>query len=205
MGPRGLPKVRVEKDAPALNDLQLAQLAREDTKMEEVLLRRLYPQIFNVAWSIMGSRWLADEVSQVAAVQVVKSLDNFRGIGSLESWARRITCRVASKMLKKERRSNLLVPLVDEEHASQSEPIDRTLWRRNLFEKLLSEMARIPRKRRIPFQLHVVYGYTVSEVAEMTNVSPNTVKDRLRTVYKEIRKIMDENPNLRGAMLEAIS
>jgi DNA-directed RNA polymerase specialized sigma24 family protein len=66
-------------------------------------------------------------------------------------------------------------------------------------------MERIPQRRRVTLQLHLIYGYTVPEVAEITDSSPNTVKDRLRTAYNELRMIMDENPTLRTAMLEAIS
>ena len=189
----------------SLEDLKLARLARQDVKMEEVLLRRLYPKIFQIAWTVVGSRWLADEVAQHAALQVLKSLDSYSGVGSLESWAGRITCRVSSKIIKKERRNKRLIPLDEESRASVAEPMDNALSRRKVFEKLAHEMESIPRKRRVPLQLHLVYGYTVNEVAELTSSSPNTVKDRLRTAYKELRSIMEENPHLRVAMLEAIS
>ncbi len=194
-----------EKNVPtSLTDLQLAHMACNDSKAEEFLLRRLYPSIFNIAQTIVGSRWLADEVAQLTAVQVLKSLDSFRGEGSLESWAGRITYRVSAKIIRRERKSKTLLPL-SEENASSDEPADRTLSRRLLFDRLLFEMEKIPSKRRVPLQLHLVYGYTVNEVADLTDVSPNTVKDRLRTAYKELRTIMDEQPNLRRAMLEAIS
>ena len=201
-----LQKYTVDKNERfSLSDFELAQTALEDSDTEEALLRRLYPKILHVAWSIVGNRWMADEVAQVAAVQVLKSLDSFSGVGSLESWAGRITCRVSMRMLKSERKAKVLLPLECAEKVSSNESVDNALWRRKLFEKLICKMETIPQRRRIPLQLHLIYGYTVPEVAEITNSSPNTVKDRLRTAYNELRTIMDENPTLRAAMLEVIS
>ncbi len=201
-----LQKYAVDKnERNSLSDVAFARAALEDPDTEEALLRRLYPKILHVAWSIMGDRWMAEEVAQVAAVQVLKSLDGFSGLGSLESWAGRITCRVSMRMLKREKKAKALVPLECAEKVSSNESVDNALGRRRLFEKLICKMDSIPKRRRIPLQLHLVYGYTVPEVAEITNSSPNTVKDRLRTAYNELRMIMDENPTLRTAMLEAIS
>jgi DNA-directed RNA polymerase specialized sigma24 family protein len=66
-------------------------------------------------------------------------------------------------------------------------------------------MEDIPQKRRVSLLLHLAHDYTVSEVAELTNVSPNTVKDRLRTAYKELRAILEGNPDLQSGILEEIS
>ena len=38
--------------------------------------------------------------------------------------------------------------------------------------------------------------------AELTEASPNTVKDRLRTAYREVRSILRKSPDLRLAILE---
>lgn len=196
----------VEQKIPnSMSDIELARMAREDTKAEEALLRRLYPKIFQIAWSVVGSRWLADDVAQVAAVQVLKSLHGYSGVGSLESWAGRIAYRVSMRMVVSERqRKKKMFPLL-EEKVSVEEGTEKSLSRRILYEKLVGKMDTIPRKRRIPLLLHLAYGYTVGEVAELTDASPNTVKDRLKTAYKELQTIVEEHPTLRAAMLEEIS
>jgi RNA polymerase sigma-70 factor (ECF subfamily) len=198
--------VMVEVRIPiAISDLQLAQMARSDPNAKENLLRRVYPKIFQIARFAAGSRRQADDIAQIAAMEVLKSLDTFGGTGSIESWVGRITYRVAMKTLKKEQWiENMFFPLSEDILPSSENP-EMTASKRQLFDRLVSKMARIPAKRRIPLLLRLVYGYKVSEVAELTEVSPNTVKDRLKTAYRELRTILDEHPNLRAAMLEEIS
>lgn len=196
----------VEENNPiSINDLQLAQAAQKDRKVEEQLLRRLYPKIFQVARFAAGNRRQADDIAQIAALEVVKSLENYSGSGPIEAWAARITYRVAMRTIKKERQiEGVLFPLSGDAVSSGDCP-ESTASRKQLFETLVSNMENIPGKRRIPLLLHLAYGYTVSEVAELTAVSPNTVKDRLKTAYRELRVILDEHPNLKAAMLEEIS
>ena len=189
----------------SLNDIQLARMAREDPQVEEKLLHRVYPKIFQVVRFAAGSRRQADDIAQIAAMEVVKSLESFGGIGSIEAWAGRIAYRVTMKTLKKERqRDRLLYPFSEEDIPSDENP-EKSVSRRRVFETLLSKIEKIPTKRRIPLLLHLAYGYTVSEVADLTEVSPNTVKDRLKTAYREMRAILNDHPSLRAAMLEEIS
>ncbi|MBN2342220.1 MAG: sigma-70 family RNA polymerase sigma factor [Deltaproteobacteria bacterium] len=195
----------------ALSDIQLAQAAREDAKAEETLLRRVYPKIFHVAWAAIGNRELAEDATQIAALEILKSLHTFRGIGSLESWSGRIAHRVSSRIIQKERPKERRLLSLDFIEAIEENEIDDTqdtenyLVRKKLFQTFLDKLEVVPQNRRIALLLHLAYGYTVQEVAELTNVSPNTVKDRLRTAYKELRSILKDHPELQAAILEEIS
>ena len=188
-----------------LSDLQLVRMAQEDPIVEEKLLRRIYPRIFQIAQFAAGGGRLADDIAQLAALEVVKCLHTFGGTGSIESWAGRITYRVAMKALRKEQKRTMMQFPLSEEQISNDDNPEKSVSREQLFRKLLSKMDKIPRKRRVPLLLHLAYGYTVDEVAELTEVSRNTIKDRLKTAYVEFRTILDEHPNLRAAMLEEIS
>jgi len=188
-----------------LNDIQLARTALKDPGAEEALLRRLYPKIIQTALTIVGDRSMADDVAQIAALQILKSLDKFRGEGSLDAWAGRITCRAAIRLAKREQRLvKRFVPISDTKSPTDDR-MENELSRRSIFEKLIAHLQKMPWKRRVALLLHLAHGYTVHEVAEITEVSPNTVKDRLRTAYKELRSIMDKNPSLRTEILEEIS
>ena len=189
----------------SLTDLELARKALTDSKAAEGLLRHIYPKIFQVARITSGNRRQADDIAQTAAMEIMSGLTGYAGTGSLEAWAGRITYRVAMRTLKKEQWTAKMYPPLQDDNLPGPENPEKILSRRQLFEALISEMEIIPRKRRISLLLHLVYGYTVSEVAEVTAVSPNTVKDRLKTAYREMRAILDEHPHLRAAMLEEIA
>jgi RNA polymerase sigma-70 factor (ECF subfamily) len=188
----------------ALNDLQLARRALKDSKSEESLLRRIYPRIFQIVQLAAGNRKQVDDIVQVAAIEVAKSLKRYRGLGSIEAWAGRIAYRTTVKFLKKQQRRSLtLMPLLDNDIPNYETP-ERSASRKQLFEVLVSKMNRIPEKRRAPLLLHLAYGYTIREVSELTDASPNTVKDRLKTAFREFQMILDEHPSLVAMMLEEL-
>jgi RNA polymerase sigma-70 factor (ECF subfamily) len=185
-----------------LNDLQLARGALNDPKAEDLLFRRIYPKIFRIVRFAVKDRRQADDVAQLAAMQVLKSLESFGGLGSIESWAERIAYRTAMRSMKREQKKNTLHFSLEEEDIPNRETPEKTVSRRQLFETLVSHLEGIPAKRRIPLLLHLAYGYTVDEVSKLTEASPNTVKARLKIAFRELRVILDKHPNLRAAMLE---
>lgn len=192
-----------EIDIPiAWNDLQLARSARRDTKAEEKLFCRIYPRIYKIVRLAVNSSRQAEDIAQIAAMQVFKSLDSFKGLGSIEAWAERIAYRTAIRSIKKEKKRNFMqFPLIDEDMPFHDNP-EKALSRRQQFERLIDHLERIPQKRRIPLMLHLAYGYTVTEVSDLTETSPNTVKARLKKGFRELRAILQEHPYLLSSMEE---
>lgn len=203
MGLPGMQNVMTEIPL-SLADLQLVRQALEDPKNEEAVLTRLYPRIVQIVKFVAGNRSHVDDIAQIAAMEVLKSLKWFKGTGSLEAWASRIAYRTAMKVLKRSRKPEVVhMPLLDEDVITRETP-EKSISRRQLFESLVDKLSVIPEKRRVPLLLHLAYGYTVREVAEMTDVSQNTVKDRLKTAFREFRAILDDHPNLVTTMLEEL-
>jgi RNA polymerase sigma factor (sigma-70 family) len=189
-------------NAPSLNDFLLAQSALIDTKAEEKVFRRVYPRILRIVWLVLGEGSQVDDVAQLAAMEVFKALDSFKGLGSIESWAERIAYRMAVKESKKEKRKNAIFFPLDDRDGVLHETPEMIVSRQHLFEALVFKMKRIPEKRRVPLLLHLVYGHSVREISELTEASQNTTKARLKTGYRELRKIMERNPDLLTAMEE---
>ena len=186
----------------SLNDLQLAQSALTDAKAEEKLFCRVYPRILRIVWLVLGDGRQAEDVAQIAALQVFKSLDSFRGMGAIEAWAERIAYRTATKEGKKEKKKNAMFFSLKEEDGAHRETPEMTVSKQQVFEMLISKVKCIPEKRRVPLLLHLAYGYTVREVSALTETSRNTIKARLKMGYRELRAILDQNPDLLAAMEE---
>lgn len=194
--------------APAfLDDYRLAQEALDDLRVAEAVLRRVYPRISEIVRSVAGAAHNVDDITQLAAIEVARCLDRYHGRGSIESWASKIAYRKAMRVLKREWRKKKLTFFINDEdfedrHTTSPE---KSLSREQLFDAFISKMSGIPDKRRTPLILHMIYGYTVREVSELTDVSINTVKDRLKTGSREFRTMLDNNPTLVTAMLEELS
>lgn len=187
------------------DDLQLAQLALTNPRAEDEIFRRVYPRIFKIARFVLGDRGQIDDVAQLAAIQVLKSLKSFKGRGSLESWAGQIAYRTAMRSLKKKVNSNVTHFSLSDADLPHQETPEAAVSRRQQFEMIATKMDCIPAKRRVPLLLHLAYGYTIGEVSELTDASKNTVKARLKVGFRELRKILRENPNLLAPILEDIS
>ena len=192
-----------DMDIPiSLNDLQLARMALRDARAEQKLFSKVYPRIFKIARLTVGNRRQAEDIAQLAALQVFRSLDSFRGLGSIEAWAERIAYRTAMRSIKREKKKNPMHFPINDEDAPYQETPEKAVSRREQFEAMLHKMERIPEKRRVPLILHLAYGYTVNEVSDITEASRNTVKARLKKGFRELRAIMDEHPNILAAIVE---
>ena len=193
-----------DKEEVVLRDLQMVEAAKRDSYHAELLLRRIYPKILQVVRSISGSQKHVDDIAQLSALEIMNSLDNYAGTGTVEAWAGRITHRVSMRTLRKEQlHKRHTEPLLDETREMSGCP-ESTAARRQLLTMLETKMGRIPDDQRTTFLLHVVNGYSVDEVAEITESSRNTVKYRLKTAYRLMREILLEYPALRSGLMKEI-
>ena len=186
-------------------DIRLAREAMKDPEATERLLEQVYPRIFQIVRFTAKDRSHADDLAQLAAMEVLSGLGGYKGKGSIASWAGRIAYRTAVRTVRKERRMDKMhLPLFEEVIPHPSKP-ELSALRADLFDELSIKLEKIPSMRRIPLLLHLAYGYTVEETAALMDTSPNTIKDRLKTAYQELRNILKRNPQLREAMVEVIS
>ena len=136
----------------------------------------------------------------------------YRGDGSVESWADRITRRVVSAQLKQRWRKQELLTLdtgprteAEEDRGSLAgDPgIDiaspeRETGRRELAERLARVVSQLRPRHRWVVILRWVHGYSIQEIAEQTDTKLNTVRERLRTGKKKLRSLIQRDPVLRN-------
>ena len=189
-------------DSIVTNDLALVKRARTDRAAENLVFRRVYPGIFRIVRTAVRGRKEAEDIAQLAAMQVLRSLDSFRGIGTLEAWAERIAYRTALRSIRRTRRGDLLLCAIEESDVMHTDTPEHSLARRRMFDELAAQLQEIPTKRRVPLLLHLAYGYTVKEVSQITNASTNTVKARLKVGMRELRVLLENHPQLLDSLSE---
>ena len=192
------------------DDLNLAHRAQRDAEAADRLLYRLYPRVWQVVRMVRGSRQDAEELCQICMVKILENLHKYRGEGPLESWAGQVAYRVSMRHVKNLRhREARETPLPEEpmlpaeKGASNTNP-ELEVSRAAMWKRLSAEMDRTSPERRLSLLLHLGAGYTVEEVAEITGVSVNTTKDRLRTAYDHLRAVFKRNVSLKQEILEVI-
>ncbi|MBN1770849.1 MAG: sigma-70 family RNA polymerase sigma factor [Deltaproteobacteria bacterium] len=192
-------------DAVVLADLQLARAVRSDPEAAEGLLRRVHPRVLAVVRATVGGgRAEVDELVQACLVELLRSLDGYRGAGTLESWAGRVAFRTVMRSLKRRRRWERGLDGTADDAAEPGPGPEAEALRRQAWERLVAGLRRVPEERRATLFLRLVEEHSVAEVAELTGVSVNTVKDRLRTGLRELRALFARDRVL-GEMMREVA
>lgn len=162
-------------------DLSLARRASaNDASAQRELVQRLLPRVKGVCQALLREPANARDASQTALLEVLQSVHTYRGDCSLERWSDRITSRTALRWIARERRS-ARVPLGDPPLREGELTPTKTLMR-ECFDRL-------PEPQATALMLRTCFEYTVDEIAEMTGVSRNTVKDRLVRARQALRAL----------------
>jgi RNA polymerase sigma-70 factor, ECF subfamily len=162
-------------------DVQLMQqAARGDRQAQSVVISRLMGRANRLAVALLRNRDDASDASQAGLLEILRSASGYRGESSLERWADRIVVRASMRLSQARRREactdidECKVPSILP-GGDSSMNVDRVLQR-------LSE------RQRTALLLRSGYGYSLEEIAEMTQCPVNTVKDRLKRARELLRR-----------------
>jgi len=163
-------------------DITLMRAVSEgDTAARQDLVRRLLPRAQRVTQALLRNSADAKDASQSAILQVLRSAHTYRGECAVEHWADRIVTRTALRWVTAERARRHDV-LTDEPSVEPSAGPPRVLLRQCL--------SRLSEPQRTALLLRAGFEYSVEEIATLTEVSPNTVKDRLTRARHVLRALV---------------
>ncbi|MBW2735378.1 MAG: sigma-70 family RNA polymerase sigma factor [Deltaproteobacteria bacterium] len=183
-------------------DLALVRRAQRSAAAKEELLDRLIPKVHQTIYWLVGGDAEAPDLINTCLTEILVALRAYRGEGSVEAWAQRISYRVAMRHLKHRRTRERTFALVDGPEAAGSSNPEREAQQKHLRERLQHHLQRLSAERRITLTLRVVNGHSVPEVAEITGVALNTARDRIQTGLRQLRQFLGNDPQLRGMLSE---
>jgi RNA polymerase sigma-70 factor (ECF subfamily) len=147
---------------------------------------RLRPRISTIARALLRHSADADDATQASLLEILHAAESFRGEGSFEGWADRIAVRTTLRLARQRRVRGLRVDEAEPD-AIPADPPEPSM-REELPRELGEYLAELPEIRRTALVLRHALGYSIEEIAELTAVSPNTVKDRLLAAREQVRK-----------------
>lgn len=172
-------------------DLRLMTLvAAADPAARRVLAERLVGRVHRVSKSILRADADAADAAQQSLIEILTSAGTYRGGSSIERWSDRVVVRTSlrwarSRQKARERSADDTeldaVPATDESGPPLSDAAPRAVT---------EYLDDLPEAQRTALVLRHVMGYSVAEIAEITESSPNTVKDRLLRGSKEMRRLI---------------
>jgi RNA polymerase sigma-70 factor, ECF subfamily len=175
-------------DAERTSHLELAALAGAgDPVARQALVQGVGPRVRVIAVAILGNRADAEDAIQATWVEILTSTSTYRG-DNLTAWADRIAARTAMRHARQRRlRATRVDPESDLEMLQASAPVV-SFPGHDIPRPLLDYLADLVEPRRVVLVLRHVLGYSVAEIAELTEVPVNTVKDRLLQARAQVRR-----------------
>ena len=137
----------------------------------------------------------AEDLAQEVFIRAAKAYEDFRHEAKIETWLYRIATHVAVDRLRgtASRRETLLGQELDEVAADGRETVstleEKTL-RRAANECIRNVIYGLPENYRTPLILSELEGFTNREIAEILEVSLDTVKIRLHRAKDKLKKAL---------------
>jgi RNA polymerase sigma-70 factor, ECF subfamily len=172
------------------SDLDLmAAVAARDAVAEEELMRRLAGRVRRITGFLCTGPADADDAAQAALLEILGSAGGFRVETSLERWADRIAVRTTLRLSGRERkRRHLLLRWLAPGALPWGRPPAAPVGERL---SLAAFLSRLSPGRREAFVLHHGLELSVDEIAELMAVPTGTVKDRLVSARKQLRRLVE--------------
>lgn len=180
------------------SELEMTQKAAGgDHNAKRDLVNSLLDQVRRTVSYLSGPDKDADDLTQLALIQILKSAGSFRGECTLNYWADRITVRTSMKQFRKRQRREKLALSMWPETPLDDSGLEDHLASRQIRVHLSKVLQKLSPERRSVVVLHHLQGYGIAEISEMTGAPINTVRDRLRIGRKQLRKRILTDPSLK--------
>jgi RNA polymerase sigma-70 factor (ECF subfamily) len=179
----------LESSSPgASDDSELAaRVAAGDTRARRELVQRLGARVRAIAGTILRNRADTEDAVQATWVAIFTSISSYRG-GNLAAWVARISGRTAMRHARKRsERAARTDAGSDWEQFTLGEP-PLSFPGHASPRPLLAYLEELPEPRQLVLVLRHVLDYSVEEIAALTETSVNTVKDRLLSARRELRR-----------------
>ena len=140
-----------------------------------------------------------DDLVQVALIELLRSLDLYRGECSLDTWTATISANVVYKHI---RRRGLERHIFARELAPEDVPqtAHQRPVLRGMVERVMHHLAQMAHERAWTFLLHDVHGYSLEEVAGITGATVAAAQSRLVRGRREVHERIASDTDLAGGL-----
>lgn len=141
-----------------------------------MLYERLAYRLMGVCLRYCSGRAEAEDALQLTFVKIFTRLDQYRGQGPFEAWARRIAVTTALTAYHQERQRG---QQVEAEEAAEVEHPDGTPFDQLSADDVVALLHTLPPGYRTVLNLYAIEGYSHQEIAELLGISEGTSKSQL--------------------------
>lgn len=143
---------------------------------QRALYDRLSYQLMGVCLRYCSSRAEAEDALQLTFVKIFTRLEQFRGQGPFEAWARRIAVTTSLNLWHQHQQRG---PHTDYEEAHDLHAPEGTPFDQLSAEDVVRLTSQLPPGYRTVLNLYAIEGYSHAEIGELLGISESTSKSQL--------------------------
>ena len=167
------------------------------------LVKLWYKRIYNFGYKYFADHDLAMEVTQKTFISMNKNLNSLKDNGHFKSWLYRIASNYCHEEVRKQKRK-WVFPFMKVQSKDDKDFIRNTeaTWRESNPDKeyartelkgLLQKALKIlPEEQRMVVIMKEYEGLKIREIAEVMDISENTVKSRLYYALGSLKKQLEQ-------------
>jgi len=159
-------------------------------KHQKQLYLKYKSQLFGVCLRYAKSRQEAEDMLQDGFVKIYSDLYQYRPIGPLGGWMRKVVVNVALQHI---RRRKKLFPIIDLNQVADQYETDDVVFSNFRTKALVGMIQQLPDGYRAVFNLYVIEGYSHKEIAKQLGVSEATSKSQLSRAKATLRKMLEKS------------
>ena len=183
----------------SVDDSQLlAAMRAGDKSVASAFHDRVRPQVDRTLLRLFR-RYDVDheDLRQLALIELVMTIGNFRGECSLDSWVGALTARIVFKHLRRRQAERRLFGTLEREDAVPPSGVGANeALVRNLMRHASQHLQAMDANRAWAFFLHDVLGYELRELAQIMGVSVSAAQSRLVRGRRELHGRFAADPEL---------
>jgi RNA polymerase sigma-70 factor (ECF subfamily) len=188
--------------ATLLDDTQLlAAMRAGDPKAATALYERTRPIVDRTVRRLLGRPDQdQQDISQQVMVEIVRSVDRYRGECPFDAWIATVAAHVVWKSLRRRSLERRVLVTDSEYEAEASDQPAHNVLLRSVIRRVSRHLEAMDRARAWAFLLHDVHGYDLREMAQIMEVSESAAQSRLVRGRKELHGRLADDPELADAL-----
>lgn len=147
------------------------------------------PKLISFLFSITKNIHIAEEIMQEVFLRLWQNRENVE-VNNLGGWLYRVASNLAYSYLKREALNGRLLSYLKKKQANQFSEIEQQMDYKECKELIHKALIQLPDQQRKVYQLSLQEGMSRKEVAELLNISPNTVKNHLARALQFLRHFL---------------
>ena len=160
-----------------------------DRSAQQKLYDVYSPKAYALCCRYLKDPMQTEDALVTAFTRIMKKINQYKGVGSLEGWIKTIVIREALTIIRKNQQLRLETDLDNMDQQAvmqiQSDPLEA--------EDLLNMISELPTGYRTIFNMYAIDGYSHKEIAEQLGISENTSKSQLSRARNYLQNLLARN------------